>query len=96
MLYASKRQEYRANMPKPVLKIQISVKQVLQDIRSGMDDEELMKKYNLSNRQVQRLFRKMIAEGLVSPLEMANRLCVTKSQVTEAIDQMKKAADELD
>lgn len=81
-------------MLKPVLKI--SVKQVLRDIRSGMDDEELMKKYNLSNRQVQRLFRKMIAEGFVSPMELANRLCVTKSQVTEAIDQMKKAIDEID
>ncbi len=81
-------------MPKPVLKI--SVKQVLQDIRSGMDDEELMKKYNLSNRQIQRLFRKMIAEGFMSPMELANRLCVTKSQVTEAIDQMKKAIDEID
>ena len=81
-------------MPKPVLKI--FVKQVLQDIRSGMDDEELMKKYNLSNRQVQRLFRKMIAEGFVSPMELAKRLCVTKSQVTEAIDQMKRAVDEID
>ena len=81
-------------MPKPVLKI--SVKQVLEDIRSGMDDEELMRKYSLSNRQVQRLFRKMIAEGFMSPLELANRLCVTKSQVTDVIDQMKRAIDELD
>jgi uncharacterized protein (DUF433 family) len=81
-------------MPKPILKI--SVKQVLDDIRSGMGDEELMKKYNLTNRQIQRLFRKMIAEGFVSPMELANRLCVTKSQVTEAIDQMKRAINELD
>jgi uncharacterized protein (DUF433 family) len=81
-------------MPKPILKI--SVKQVLDDIRSGIDDEELMKKYNLTNRQLQRLFRKMIAEGFMSPMELANRLCVTKSQVTEAIDQMKRAIDELD
>jgi DNA-binding MarR family transcriptional regulator len=81
-------------MPKPVLKI--SVKEVLDDIRGGMDDEELMKKYNLSNRQIQRLFRKMIAEGFMSPMELANRLCVTKSQVTEAIDQMRRAIDELD
>ena len=81
-------------MPKPVLKI--SVKQLLEDIRSGMDDEELMKKYTLSNRQIQRLFRKMIAEGFVSPMELASRLCVTKSQVTDVIDQMKRAVDELD
>ncbi|HTY25292.1 MAG TPA: hypothetical protein VMC85_19325 [Desulfomonilaceae bacterium] len=81
-------------MQKPVVKI--AVNQVLSDIRAGLDNEALMKKYNLSFRQVQRLLRKMIAEGFVSPLELAARLCVTTSQVTEALDQMKNAVDELD
>jgi len=81
-------------MQKPVAKI--AVNQVLSDIRAGLDNEALMKKYNLSFRQVQRLLRKMIAEGFVSPLELAARLCVTTSQVTEALDQMKNAVDELD
>lgn len=81
-------------MAKPVVKI--SAKSVLDDIRAGLDDEGFMKKYSLSERQLQRLFRKMIAEGFVTPLELAERLCVTESQVTEAIDQIKKATSELD
>ena len=81
-------------MAKPVVKI--SAKSVLDDIRAGLDDDGFKRKYNLSERQLQRLFRKMIAEGFVTPLELAERLCVTESQVTEAIDQIKKAASELD
>ncbi len=76
--------------------IKISAKSVLDDIHAGLDDEGFKQKYSLSERQLQRLFRKMIAEGFVTPLEIAERLCVTESQVTEAIDQVKKAATELD
>jgi hypothetical protein len=81
-------------MAKPV--VQISAKSVLDDILAGLDDEGFMRKYNISERQLQRLFRKMIAEGFVTPLELAERLCVTESQVTEAIDLVKKATSELD
>jgi len=81
-------------MPKPKLKI--SANEVLTDLRAGMDDEELMAKYNLSFRQLQRLFRKMIQGGFMSPLQLAQRLCVTKSQVTDAIEMAERAAKELD
>ena len=54
-------------------KIQISAQQVLEDIKSGLDDEALMKKYNLTSRQLQRLFRKVIAAGLLTPVELADR-----------------------
>jgi DNA-binding MarR family transcriptional regulator len=81
-------------MPKP--KLQISANEVLIDLRAGLTDEEFMAKYNLTYRQLQRLFRKMIHGGFVSPIEMAQRLCVTKSQVTEVIQEMEKAVKELD
>ena len=81
-------------MPKP--KLQISANKVLIDFRAGLTDEEFMTKYNLTYRQLQRLFRKMIQGGFVSPMEMAQRLCVTKSQVTEVIQEMEKAVQELD
>jgi len=77
-------------------KLTISASEVLKDVRSGMDDEELMLKYNITFRQLQSLFRKMIQGGYVSPLEMAQRLCVTESQVTEAFDRVTKAVKELD
>jgi hypothetical protein len=77
-------------------RIVVSAHDVVQDIRTGMDDEALMIKYKLSFRQLQRLFRKIITGGFMPPLELAQRLCVTKSQVTEAFVEMKKAVKELD
>ncbi len=81
-------------MRKP--KLRISANEVLTDLRSGMEDDALMAKYNLNFRQLQRLFRKMIQGGFVSPIELAQRLCVTKSQVTDAIEQAERAIEELD
>jgi hypothetical protein len=77
-------------------KMVISAQEVLQDIRSGMDDEGFMLKYGLSFRQLQRLFRKMILGGYITPQELAQRLCVTKSQVMEAMSQVNRAISELD
>lgn len=77
-------------------KLTINANEVLEDLRGGMDDEMLMIKYNLNYRQLQRLFRKMIMGGFVSPLELAERLCVTRSQVTEVLNQVSKAIDELE
>jgi DNA-binding MarR family transcriptional regulator len=77
-------------------KRKLSAKEVLEDLRSGFDDQMLMEKYSLTYRQLQRLFRKLIIGGFVSPLELAERLCVTQSQVTEVMDQVKKMIDEID
>lgn len=77
-------------------KVVISAKEVMSDIRSGMDDETFMAKYSLTFRQLQRLFRKMILGGFIAPQELAQRLCVTKSQVMEAVNQVNRAIVELD
>ncbi|MFH1114453.1 MAG: hypothetical protein V1792_11075 [Pseudomonadota bacterium] len=81
-------------MAKPTVKI--SAKEVLKDIRSGLEDNEFMLKYNLTYRQLQRLFRKMIKAGYVSPLELAQRLCVTESQVTDVMRLVSRSIVELD
>jgi len=88
----------RAGCEVPVKKekLQVSAKEVLDDLRSGMDDEAFMRKYKLSYRQLQDLFRKMIKAGFVTPIELAERLCVTSSQVTEVIEQVEKAVRELE
>jgi hypothetical protein len=80
----------------PTAKIRINATEFLDDIRSGMDDEALMIKYNLIPRNLQTAFRKMIEKGLITPLELCNRLKVTKSQVREAFLEMGKAIKELD
>jgi hypothetical protein len=77
-------------------RIVVSAHDVVQDIKSGMDDEALMIKYRLSFRQLQRLFRKIIIGGFIAPMELAERLCVTKSQVGEAFVDLKKGAKDSD
>ncbi len=81
--------------PEFTKKIKIKAKQFLVDIRSGMDDEALMIRYNLLPRQLQSVFRRIIDAGLITPLELSNRLQITKSQVREAFVEMGKAVREL-
>ncbi len=75
---------------------QISAKGFLNDVTSGVDDETLMRKYRLTQRELQSLFRQLIDAGLVTAMEIANRLEITKSQVAEAFVEMGKAIEELD
>ncbi len=69
----------------------ISAKQLLGDLRSGLDNDELMLKYELSPRQLQKAFRQIIGAKLMTPLELANRLSVTRSQITEAFREVQEA-----
>jgi len=75
---------------------QISARGFLNDVTSGLDEHSLMTKYGLSQRELQSLFRQLIEARLVTPLELANRLEITKSQVAEAFVEMGKAIEELD
>ncbi len=77
-------------------RIIINPHHVLADLAAGVDDEGLMVKYNLNYRQLQRLYRKMITAGYITSQELAQRLCITKSQVSEAMDQVRAALKELD
>jgi len=77
-------------------RVRISAKEFLKDIRSGMDDEALMIRYNLVPRQLQSAFRQIINAGLATPMELSHRLSITKSQVREAFVEVGKAIEELD
>lgn len=77
-------------------KLKINAQRFLYDVKAHMDDQALMEKYHITQRQLQSLFRQLIETGLMSPLELANRLKVTQSQVTEAFVEMGKAIKELD
>lgn len=77
-------------------KLTISAKEVMDDLQAGMDDDAFMAKYSLTYRQLQRLYRKLINSGFISPTALAQRLCVTKSQVREAFLVIDKALKEKD
>jgi hypothetical protein len=77
-------------------KRQIKAQDILKDIRSGMGDDALMAKYLMTHRQLQFALRQLIKLGLATSLELANRLSITTSQVTQAFVEMGKAIKELD
>jgi hypothetical protein len=57
-----------------VSKRKISAKEAVADIRSGMTDSDLMKKYNLPPEGLQSLFDKLVNAGIIDLAEMQSRL----------------------
>jgi putative two-component system response regulator len=57
-----------------MLKTQIHASEALRDVRAGLDDAELMAKYDISSRGLQSLFRKLIASGLLEENEIEARM----------------------
>lgn len=57
-------------MAKPL----IDAKQALEDIRSGVDEQALMMKYNLSAKGLLSLFRKLVLAGAIPPTELERRM----------------------
>jgi len=62
---------------------QINVDHMVEDIRGGMDEASLMQKYDLTSRELQKVFRKIISAGFMTARELADRLKITESQLTE-------------
>ncbi|MBI5252264.1 MAG: HD domain-containing protein [Desulfomonile tiedjei] len=54
-------------------KPEIEANQAVEDIRSGFDDTELMKKYGLSARGLQSLFAKLVSAGVLRKSEIEAR-----------------------
>lgn len=52
----------------------IDAKQVMQDIRSGMDDPSLMQKYNLSPKGLESLIRKLVEAGIIREISARDLL----------------------
>ncbi len=83
----------RASQP---TKRKISGREFINDVKSGMLDETLMEKYELKPRQLQQVFRQIIEAGLMTPMDLAKRLSITKSQVSEAFTEVVDAISELE
>jgi predicted transcriptional regulator len=53
----------------------------VQDIRSGMPDAELMRKYRLSTRGLQSLFKKLLDTGCIEQFEFDQRFAILEGTV---------------
>ena len=54
-------------------KRKVSAKEILADIRAGVDDEGLMEKYQLSPQELQVVFGKMISGGVFTTDDLVRR-----------------------
>jgi|SRR5271157_1221986 len=51
----------------------VDAKEILADIKSGMDDAALKEKYRLSEQRLESVFNKLIAAGVIKQAELDNR-----------------------
>ena len=61
-------------------KITIDPREVVQDFRSGMDDESIKEKYCLNDGRLQRLFTKLIDAGVLTAGELDQRRMTVKPE----------------
>lgn len=54
-------------------KRKIKAKEIVNDIREGMSDSQLMEKYRLSSKGLQSVFRKLVEAKSIAPRELFNR-----------------------
>jgi len=54
-------------------KRKLSISEIVNDIRSGLTDAELMARYQLSSRGIQRAFEKLLEIGAITRAELENR-----------------------
>lgn len=71
--------------PPQNVKPKINAAEALEYLKSGMDDARLMKKYNLSIKGLQSLFKKLIAAGLMNEAQLSRRKSAAHASV--AVDE---------
>jgi uncharacterized protein (DUF433 family) len=64
---------------RPKAKKKVSAKELLADIRAGMDDSSLMEKHGLSSRRILQAMNRLMGQGLMSPSELADRRSLAKT-----------------
>lgn len=70
-----------------MLKRKIRAKKILQDVRAGLNDNQLIEKYGITARTLQYVFRKLVQAGLMTDLEFYERSKLTESDVFRAFSE---------
>jgi uncharacterized protein (DUF433 family) len=73
----------------------INVRELAEDIQLGLDDNNLMLKYDLNQEQLSLVLKKLLDTNLLSEAELYNRLIKADTLVIGAITDAQRAIDEL-
>ncbi len=77
-------------------KKRINAKDLVKDIRTGLDDDDLMLKHNLTPAELERVFGKLVDADFITVVELHERAQLSDTQVTRAFVDAQRAIDELD
>jgi transposase len=75
------------------LKRKIKAKPLVEDLRSGMSDEEIMPKYCVSLAQFEKLLWRLLDAGAITEMEVYERTSVSESTVTRAFAETTQALE---
>ncbi len=73
----------------------INVREFAEDVQLGLDDNNLMLKYDLNQNQLSIVLQRLLETNLLSEAELYNRLIKADTMVIGAITDAQKAIDEL-
>jgi hypothetical protein len=73
----------------------INAKMVATDVHAGIGDTLLMKKYQLSAKQLEGVLRKLVDADLISHLQLYERTSLSDTQITKAFVETQRAVREL-
>lgn len=74
----------------------IKVAEFLEDMRSGLDDTELMRKYDVSEIGLTQVFGELVRGGFISASQVAERSKIRDSQITRGFVEIQEGLKILD
>ena len=77
-------------------KRKIRAKPFLRDIRNGLSNVELMEKYILSERQLSRVFQRLVDAGAIDEVELFIRTSLDDSPLIEAFVETRRDLQQRD
>jgi hypothetical protein len=90
------RQPPQFHQPRPPQKRKIKAGDVVVDIEAGLSDHYLMRKYEISSRQLEFLLQRLLDKGLVTQQQLDDRMSLADTTVTRAFVDTQKSLEELD
>lgn len=66
----------------------VSAKQILEDLANDVSDMDLMEKYGLSERGLAKMFKKLLAAGLISKSKLAQRMGVETDELSFDVKEL--------
>lgn len=74
----------------------IQASQLLKDIESGLNDFQIMARYDINAKQLEYLFHKMVEAGVVTNKQLGQRTSLAETSVTRAFVDVRRSIEELD